>query len=263
MELGKRIREARLARGLSQRALCGEEITRNMLSQIENGTARPSMDTLRYLAARLGKTVSYFLEEETVTSPNQAAMADAREAARAGQWQQTLTALESYRGKDPVFDEEMGLLRYQALTALARQALEAERKPYAAGLLEQARTQKSIYITPALERQTQLLAARAAECLDDLPPIDEELLLYARAALDQGNIARCAGLLDGCEARQSPAWMLLRGRAYLGSGNYTDAAECLRAAEGKYPAEAIPLLETAYRELGDFKMAYEYACKQR
>ena len=54
MELGQKLRLARQEAGLSQRQLCGEVITRNMLSQIENGTAKPSMETLRYLAGRLG-----------------------------------------------------------------------------------------------------------------------------------------------------------------------------------------------------------------
>ncbi len=67
MELGEKLLRARQEAGLSQRQLCGEEITRNMLSQIEHGTARPSMQTLQYLAARLGKTVGYFLDD----APNQ------------------------------------------------------------------------------------------------------------------------------------------------------------------------------------------------
>ena len=50
MELGDKLRQARLDAGLTQRQLCGDRITRNMLSQIENGLARPSMQTLRYLA---------------------------------------------------------------------------------------------------------------------------------------------------------------------------------------------------------------------
>jgi len=58
MELGDKLRQARIEAGLSQRQLCGEEITRNMLSLIENGSAKPSMKTLQYLAGRLGKTVS-------------------------------------------------------------------------------------------------------------------------------------------------------------------------------------------------------------
>ena len=78
MELGQKIRAARQELGLSQRQLCGEEITRNMLSLIENGSAKPSMKTLQYLAVRLGKNISYFLEETAVLSPNQAVMASAR-----------------------------------------------------------------------------------------------------------------------------------------------------------------------------------------
>ena len=39
MELGEKLRQARLAAGLSQRQLCGDVITRNMLSQIESGAA--------------------------------------------------------------------------------------------------------------------------------------------------------------------------------------------------------------------------------
>ena len=61
MELGDKLRQARLDAGLTQRQLCGDRITRNMLSQIENGLARPSMQTLRYLAGQLKKPVSYFL----------------------------------------------------------------------------------------------------------------------------------------------------------------------------------------------------------
>ena len=80
MELGEKLRAARLEAGLTQRQLCGEEITRNMLSQIENGSAKPSMKTLQYLAGRLGKNISFFLEEEAVLSPNQQVMTDNPEA---------------------------------------------------------------------------------------------------------------------------------------------------------------------------------------
>ena len=64
MTMGQRILAARLAAGLSQRELAGEEITRNMLSSLEHDTANPSVATLRYLAGRLGRPVSYFLGED-------------------------------------------------------------------------------------------------------------------------------------------------------------------------------------------------------
>ena len=39
MDLGQKLRQARKDAGLSQRQLCGDVITRNMLSQIESGKA--------------------------------------------------------------------------------------------------------------------------------------------------------------------------------------------------------------------------------
>ncbi|MBR4306145.1 MAG: helix-turn-helix transcriptional regulator [Ruminiclostridium sp.] len=53
VELGKRIKEARIARKMTQSELVGDFITRNMLSRIESGNACPSVKTLEYLANRL------------------------------------------------------------------------------------------------------------------------------------------------------------------------------------------------------------------
>lgn len=63
MTMGEKLRAARLDAGLSQRQLCQGIVTRNMLSQIENGSAKPSLPTLQALALRLNKPVQYFLEE--------------------------------------------------------------------------------------------------------------------------------------------------------------------------------------------------------
>ena len=52
-ELGKRIKEARLTKKMTQTEVVGDFITRNMLSQIESGTATPSLKTLEYLAGVL------------------------------------------------------------------------------------------------------------------------------------------------------------------------------------------------------------------
>jgi len=48
--LGRRIKEARLAKKMTQSEVVGNFITRNMLSQIESGTAAPSIRTLEYLS---------------------------------------------------------------------------------------------------------------------------------------------------------------------------------------------------------------------
>ena len=110
MELGEKLRLARLESGLSQRQLCGEEITRNMLSLIEHGSAKPSMKTLQYLSSRLGKSVSYFLEETAVVSPNQGVMAAARQLFDAGKYSEANQALEDYRSPDEIYDREKEIL---------------------------------------------------------------------------------------------------------------------------------------------------------
>ena len=132
MELGEKIRQARLEAGLSQRQLCGDVITRNMLSQIENGSARPSMDTLRYLAQQLGKPLSYFLEEEAVTSPNRVLMERLRTAAPSD----ALVLFSEYKAPDPTFDAERWLLEALTCLTLAEEAIRQARPGDAKALLE-------------------------------------------------------------------------------------------------------------------------------
>lgn len=61
IELGRRIKERRKKLGITQAQLCGEYITRNMLSRIETGNASPSLDTLMFISQKLKMPPSYFL----------------------------------------------------------------------------------------------------------------------------------------------------------------------------------------------------------
>src|SRR5438876_410958 len=61
--LGRRIRQARHALGLSLAAVAGDDFTRAFLNQIELGRAQPSTQTLRIIARRLQPPVDYFLED--------------------------------------------------------------------------------------------------------------------------------------------------------------------------------------------------------
>ena len=114
-QLGEKLKQARLEAGLSQRQLCGDTITRNMLSQIENGSARPSMDSLAYFAQRLGKPISFFLEESPIELPNQGVM----EQARAASGVHRLKVLEQYQSPDAVYDPERWLLEMLAPSLMA------------------------------------------------------------------------------------------------------------------------------------------------
>lgn len=265
LELGEKIRAARLEKGLSQRRLCADTITRNMLSQIENGSAKPSMSTLQALASRLDKPLAYFLDEEAVTFPNASIIARARSTAP----EDALELLRDYRENDPVFDAERWLLEALCCLRLAEAAIREGRNAYAIRLLSRAAQAggRTAYYTEDLERRRLLLAYAAepenAQALaPHLPDLTRELLLRGQAALTAGDPRRCLAILGAAESR-TPHVCFFMGKAYLAIGDYDAAAKQLRIAEADLGGAVYPLLEQCYRELGDFKQAYEYACKQR
>lgn len=265
MELGEKLKQARLEAGLSQRQLCGEEITRNMLSQIENGTAHPSVSTLQYLASQLGKPVSYFLEETALLSPNLSCLEAAQKACRHQCWEEALEMLRQFRKPDEVLEEEEKRLRFLCTCKAAEQAMADGKAPYAAVLLQQMTGQG---MEDTTERQRLLLLAKTGQVsleqvVSALPSLDEELLLRGECALEQGNLKRAEACLCAAEDHTSPYWNLLQGQVYEGRKEYAAAARCFLAAEAQYPRQVFPLLEICYREMGDYRMAYEYACKQR
>ena len=59
--LGDRVRQLRIARGLTQTDLAGDRFSKEYVSQIERGKTRPTAETIEWLAARLGVD-STFLE---------------------------------------------------------------------------------------------------------------------------------------------------------------------------------------------------------
>jgi len=256
MHLAEKLKASRLEAGLSQRQLCGDTITRNMLSQIENGAARPSMGTLQYLAQRLGKPISYFLEEQAVVSPNLERITPARAAYGQKDYTQVLAILEDFKEPDEAFGEEKKLLQYLAHLGMARQALTEGKLPYAKKLLHQAGENRGIYITEELERSRQLLLGMAGETVK----LDEEdaLLILARQAEKP---SRCLEILQAVENKATPQWNLLRAEALFAMQQYGEAATCYEKTEQTQAVFAR--LEACYRELGDYKRAYEYACRQK
>lgn len=264
MELGQRLKQARLEAGMSQRQLCADVITRNMLSQIENGAARPSMDTLRYLAAQLGKPMAYFLEEETVQLPNLPVMTQARERFAAGDFGGAARALSDYAAPDPVFDAEKQLLQAKITLGLARQAIDQGKNRLAQQLLEEESIwAPAVYVDEGLLRQRLLMLYEAApetarELLPKLTADDRELLLRAEAQREDGR-----KYLAAAQDQTQPRWQLLMARSAYAAEEYSEAAAHYRVVEQQFPTEALPRLEECYRELGDYKMAYHYACLRR
>ena len=64
MNIGEKIKKIRAAKLMTQSELAGTHITRNMLSQIENGSAQPSMATVMYIAQKLNVSPGFLLAGE-------------------------------------------------------------------------------------------------------------------------------------------------------------------------------------------------------
>ncbi|WP_433596182.1 helix-turn-helix domain-containing protein [Lysinibacillus xylanilyticus] len=69
--LGTRIRKLRKERKLTLEELAGDRLTKGMLSQIENDKAKPSMESLEYIAERLGVKANELLEQVNPASLRQ------------------------------------------------------------------------------------------------------------------------------------------------------------------------------------------------
>ena len=254
MEIGKKLRQARLDAGLSQRQLCQGVVTRNMLSQIENGSANPSMETLAQFAARLSKPVGYFLGDEE-TPPEVKWIQQAKDAYIAGDFSQVVQILKDPQGQP---NDESMLLLGLSLLELAEKAITQGRSGYARQLLEDAETAlgQTCYNMVQLQQHRLLLLAQVSPEMAELPADDRPLLYRARVSLQKGELGRCVVLLEACEDHTAIQWRYLRAEAAFQMQDFALAAEY-------YPGDCYARLEECYRNLGDYKMAYEYACKQR
>ena len=68
--IGQKIKEARKEKKLTQEELADSNISRSLISLIENDLSYPSMQTLEYLATKLDKHISFFLVEDDTDSIN-------------------------------------------------------------------------------------------------------------------------------------------------------------------------------------------------
>lgn len=283
MTLGQKLKQTRLARGMTQSQVVGDRITRNMLSQIENDLASPSVGTLEYLASVLNVRLSWLL-------------ADEQEEAEAGRTQRLRELLKSGEyaaclelAPEHAPDDEQALALAMAAAQCAQRALESERFDTARHLAQRglAWNNGSLYASAALMLHLWDILAR---CAQSAGPGQEEAafadyrqayaaqpvraryhLAMARYQLERGKTAAAEAELRAVpmlpeESRAE--CRVLQARLASASGRYAEAMTALRQAERTGPLpkllerELLQAMELAARELQDYKTAYECAARQ-
>lgn len=288
MTLGQKIKEARVKRGLTQKQLVGDYITRNMLSKIENDSATPSVRTLEFLAQKLAMPVSYFLEDSELsdgTSPD--GLDNMRDAYRAGKWDKCIALLQE--SKTAGTTDEGYLLYARAGAAAAREALTRGDIEAAVSFAEMADyyNKEGIYYSHRIDAEMNLIFAEFSlytgksefepyirefeRIIVHINYADRYILDKAEYLLSGGKAEEASKLLESADppgGRFQAKYLWLKGSLQMESGKYSEAVGIISEAEGLAAENPLLLsliyknLETCYRELEDYKMAYHYAAKQ-
>ena len=187
MTLGQKIKTVRLERGMTQKELVGDAITRNMLSKIENDAATPSVRTLEYLAKVLDLPAGYFLGASGLSDGSVPdGLDEARAAYRQERWQDCLDALNADIKAGST--DEGYLLHARAGAAAAGEALVRSDFASARELAEAAQyyNQESMYYSAALDARLCLILGQALSALGEQGYTDLRAhFLDALAQLDQ------------------------------------------------------------------------------
>lgn len=289
MNLGEKIKNARLERHMTQKDVVGDYITRNMLSKIENGSATPSVKTLEYLAGALGLPAGYFMTESNGDELTPGSISDARAQFKQGNFDACVQLLEALDMEGGYRDEAM-LLMARAKIGLSKKAMAEGRYEEAIRLAQEAisHNDESLYISTAFRTEALLLIARCTMELegDFLKAMDDYQASYqdqglgefyrltmAEYYIGQGDLASAKKEMDSIlrlSEASKPAYLMLQGSMDLKDSQYEQAAKQLEKAEqlarttgsNYFMSSLYAMLEQCYREMEDFKKAYHYASMQ-
>lgn len=275
--LGERLRQRRLALGLSQRELAGDGISASYVSLIEAGKRRPTLDVLEILAGRL-RTTSATLrgdEDVAVTTGGSVALdlAWSKIALRAG----SPGSAEKYARAVIADADCSGANRLEALSILAAAAEQQGRLTEAIDVLEPLVKELSPEETRELWGSCQLMLCRCYKDVGDLSRAiacgedalsrcsaslsDTEILLaisLAHAYAERGDLNTAGRLLERTLHRAEVAG------SHRNQGAALWNASIVAEAEGRYD-DAVALSERALglfsesdavRNLGRLRVTY-------
>ncbi len=161
-ELGEIIKEARIAKKMTQSEVVGDFITRNMLSQIESGNAMPSLKTLEYLADILDLPLHRLIVGEKEDELSK--LIKAKQLLDKGAYEDIIQMEEDY---PLLLADEFCAIFSHAFLGLSKVSWEKEDFAKAAALSQKAieYSRKGIYSNETVKSESVLILNLSAEKL--------------------------------------------------------------------------------------------------
>ena len=269
--LGKKIKALRKAKGLTQSALAGNKITRNMLSSIENGVASPSLESLAYIADGLGVSVSYLIsdEDDLLFFEKKEKTEKIYRAYEARNFTACVNIINSLSGKD---SELNYILAYSYLELGKQNVARGELITALKNLRAASVCCNSTKIdTRHLEAQIPMYTAIATNVQS--PLLEFDYSKYKSALKDGMDFEFfCYLTMDHSHTFEEPVYRLhMEAKALIKEKNYTEATKKLLAAAELSKNESYNAfvifsiytdLEYSYKQLYNYENAYLYSTKR-
>ena len=282
MTIGEKIKELRQAKFMTQADLAGKQITRNMLSAIENGSAQPSLGTLLYLSERLNVPAGFLLAEEgdETLYRKMNALSNIKRAYEAKDF---LSCRQLCLDAASEPDDELCLLLSHCDLELAKEAFDEGRLRTACRLFDEALEYAERGSYP-MDRSFSVAAVYFSYLERVSPGLYSEILdadysptfvwksdfsdyVYALQALERGEIDAAKAYLSTADEGfyKTHVAILLEMKEGDYAGAKATLLALLKSGELKRPLmrfEALDALEISCRETEDYKGAYEYASEK-
>ncbi len=287
MNIGKKIKELRSAKFMSQAELAGDQITRNMLSYIENGAANPSLSTIVYLASRLGVPAGFLLADDAdeFIYKKMDSMRNIKVAYKEKNYELCRDICLSSFGSDS--DDEIELILADCCINLSEECLEGGRLHRSRNYLDEAilHSEKTIYKTDEIIARATIIGNFLGDISLTLDMYDScdgggDERYYSHLAsvsrlcryimlLDKISNEEECQLLDYTLGKEQAEDMYLRhltARDLIAHGNFNSALELLfHIVKTDMATPKILLylacgdIEICSREIGDYRSAYEFS----
>ena len=271
MTLGEKLKSARRKLKITQADLCGEKITRNMLSCIENNKAMPSLDTLAYLSARLELPISYIVsdDDDTFFYQKRTEMRYITAAFKAQKFKECIDHIEKIEGRD----DELYFLLATCHFEIGKNALMHGSLKTASFHLNKVRdySLQTMYDTHRITNYLPLYLALSANIQSPLLELDTEMFEPDEELIYESEFYSYVSNETGRNYTVVDFKRHMLAKGMMRNRDYFSAIRIMKEIEDEKTAKTYNAcvifgiytdMENCYRQLGDFENAYRYSSKR-